>query len=213
MESFETLIDAWRSAVCDDRKVLSVVFGEPEFFAIHKHLLAQQDFAGLGQLQESLGHSSLALTHLRPRSGLTVQLDSIGSIVKAAHWYRLAGDSVRSRLVARRALCELDDTVRDGVLKSPRPHRPQYLAYALEMLGDATVCVDIERARAVFQQASAEFGRLDFETQVGEHNETYPGHYTSYMFTHFLPWTSGLGAKGQERIDYKIANWLNAPSK
>lgn len=211
MDRFSALLKAWTAGLATNPAVAwqGMTLGDPDFHEIHQMLLDAGDHGGLGQLQESLGHTNLILTALRPHLNLAVQLDHVGNLIKAAHWYRLARDPDRSRNAGERAILELGQVVGPSGLASARPHSVHYHAYALEMLADAAVCAQPEGARQFFDAAARAFRRLSGQVQDAEAAEIFPGQYTSYMLTHFVPWHPGLRNRGSDRISYKAENWLN----
>ena len=207
MDELRALLSAWQTAIAGaaNRRDGSLRLGAPEFNSLHRSLAEAAEHAELGALKETLGHANLLFGASGQNGHLAGLLFSLGDLVQAAHWYRLSGDLERSRLIAERALLELGRFRPNG---ETHLHPPQYWPYLLEMQGDAAVCVDPDKARQFYAEASDAFDSQDEQTQAFESVQIFPGEYTSYMQEHFLPWNPGIHNRGRERIGHKTHCWL-----
>lgn len=184
--------------------------GREAFNRLWVELRNDGDWAMLGHLYEVCAASEMLE---RRAIGPDADTASVArNLVMAAHWLRKAGEHERARLIAQRAIHELQQIHTDGTPNPKTLAAPIDVAFAFEMMGDAAICLDAEMARAYWLRAIEEFHYIDRVTQSAEWNEPwFHGWYLSQVHLDFL---SGdprdFGDDGASRVADKKAQWLGA---
>lgn len=211
MDADQLISESWRAKLTEWRqRPDSFAFASaPEFKAL-RQFRTQGEHGLLAALYEALGTTDLLLAKAQPGMVPLTRLGSLGYLVLAAYWYRVAGDGERSTLTGKRALLELRHFLAEmdvGRFELPVPHVRWYV---LEMAGDAAVCCDRAEAVRLYQAAAEGFRNVRRLDQMSDAQDPFPGEYLSAMAE--LPLPGGTPAElreeGEERIAYKVRHWV-----
>ncbi|MDF2630459.1 MAG: hypothetical protein K0R39_4290 [Symbiobacteriaceae bacterium] len=202
-------LDALRAPA--DESAVSPFFtysGACRHFPLRNPLLDAKDAAGLARLHEAVATADLMLLHLGAANHLMSNIEVIGALIQAAHWYRKAGEAELALLPAKRAVYEARRVLdRSDLFKE---YDAIYWWYLTEMMGDAAAIYDRALALACYQAALDGFGAAGEDEELGCAQDVgFPYSYLYHMSLHFLtaahnsPWELA-----RTRIPPKIQEWL-----
>jgi hypothetical protein len=182
------------------------------FWDAARKALAAADYALFASMQETQGIVDLLLIQAHADMLPLTVLTSVGSLVKAAHWYRAAGDSERAAQVGRRAWIELEALLGKEAAGTFGLPESNLHWYVVEMAGDAAACFDADMAARLYAEAEAGFSHMDHNEQRANDAEIFPGmEYIGQLMDPHLYASCpprGLSEHGVDRIRFKRKEWL-----